>query len=114
VVARLAGANRYFIAVAAGLGVAVVALVILGLLWRDEAFGTGWRQAFYQGLLTSVCFFGLVGIAAVVQSVNTSRGDILRKRVEYLFATRHSVSPPQGVSRIYAQDVRPPECLRRS
>jgi hypothetical protein len=93
-VARVAGANRYFIAVAAGIAIAIAVLVVLGLLWSDEAFGRGWRQAFYQGLLTSVCFFGLVGVAALVQQVHASRGDILRKRVEYLFATRHSVSPP--------------------
>jgi hypothetical protein len=36
----------------------------------------------------------LIGVVALVQQVYAARGDILRKRVEYLFATRHSVSPP--------------------
>jgi hypothetical protein len=93
-VARIKSVNRYILVVGAGLAIAVVVLVVLGFVWSDEAFGEGWRQTFYQGLLTSACFFGLLGIAAVVQQVSASRGDILRKRVEYLFSTRRSVSPP--------------------
>lgn len=92
--AKVSGANRYFLATSTGITLAMLGLVVLGFIWNEEAFGAGWKQAFYQGLLTSVCFFGLVGVAAAVQQVHAARGDILRKRVEYLFATRHSVSPP--------------------
>lgn len=91
---RLVRANRYFLAIGTGLGVILIGLVVLGFLWRHTAFGPGWQQSFYQGLLTSFCFFGLVGVTVFLQQVSTSRGDILRKRVEYLFATKHSVSPP--------------------
>lgn len=91
---RIKGVNRYILAVGAGLAIAVVVLVVLGFAWSGSAFGSGWKQAFYQDLLTSVCFFGLLGVAAVVQQAYSARGDILSKRVEYLFATRSSVSPP--------------------
>lgn len=91
---RLAQVNRYLLALSAGYLFAVLILVGLAALRFDDVFADGWLLAFFQGLLTSVVFFGLVGLVAVFQSVSAARGDILRKRVEYLFATRGvSVTP---------------------
>jgi hypothetical protein len=91
--ARLASVNRFYLAVGIGLGFIILLLFVLGFVWHRQVFGPGWKQSFYIDLLTSVTFFGLVGLAAFVQQINAPRGDTLRKRVEYLFATRNFSAP---------------------
>jgi hypothetical protein len=85
---RFSSINRYFLFVGIGFAVAVLVLLVMGIAMPGQVFGPGWVENFYQGLLTTVVFFGLVGVAAFVQQIYSARGDVLRKRIEYLFGAR--------------------------
>lgn len=81
-------ANRFVLLIVGGLAAAVVMLVSLTIGWWSDLSGNlaSARVSFLASLAEDIVFFGLVGLAIFLHQIYASRGDILRKRVEHVFA----------------------------
>jgi hypothetical protein len=80
--------NRFVLMMLVGFAGTVAILASLAALWWGDLTGnqSSVRLSFFASLAEDILFFGLVGLAIVLHQVYASRGDILRKRVEHLFA----------------------------
>ena len=95
VLAVLKTVNRYILVIGLGLFVALILLITTAYIWWDDIVDnpSDVRVSFFMSLLGDVVFFGLVGLTMFIHQIYASRGDILRKRVEYLFANSVLSSP---------------------
>ncbi len=87
--------NRYVLIICLGLVAALVLLAATSVMWWGDIIRdpSSIRVSFVMSLLGDVVFFGLVGFTMFIHQIYASRGDILRKRVEYLFANTVLSSP---------------------
>jgi hypothetical protein len=80
--------NRFLLYLFGGFAVVVaLAAVLAFVFWSEiEAQASAARISFLMSLAEDIVFFGLVGIAGLLLQLYSARGDLLRKRVQYVFA----------------------------